>query len=154
MRLVRGGQSLDTFDAQAPRLSAVGVTGDRVTGDGATGDGATVNLAATSDTDATSFWLLVAQGSAAPTAAEVMAGVNYGTVTVVSSRMVSMLAGAAKSFSVSVLSMGTAYDLYLVGYDDFYLHRPERCATKQCHHLQHHYGGWYHHYRSHHGNRR
>jgi hypothetical protein len=86
----------------------VGVSGTSVSG---------TTLAATSDLDATGYWLAVAQGSAAPTSAEVKAGVNYGVVTVVASGMDSMLAAVEKSFSVSGLSAGTAYDLYVVGYD-------------------------------------
>lgn len=109
VRLVRGGQSLDTFDALAPQLSAVAVSATGATD---------TTLAATSDIGATGYWLVVAQGSAAPTAAEVKAGVDYGAVTVTASGMDSMVAGVEKSFSVSGLTAGTAYDLYVVGYDD------------------------------------
>jgi hypothetical protein len=107
--LVRGGQSLDTFDTLAPRLTAVAVSATGATD---------TTLAATSNVGATGYWLVAAQGSAAPTAAEVKAGVDYGAVTVTASGMASMVAGVEKSFSVSGLTAGTAYDLYVVGYDD------------------------------------
>ncbi len=107
-RLVRGGQVFDTFDALAPNLSGVAVSG--------TTSSATT-LAATANIDATGYWLLVAQGSAAPTSAEVKAGVNYGAVTVLASGIGSMSANIEATFAIAGLTEATAYDLYLVGHD-------------------------------------
>lgn len=108
VRLVRGGQLLDTFDTLAPQLSAVAVSAT----------GATITtLAATSNTAATGYWLAVAQGSATPTSAEVMDGINYGAVTVVASASDVMSATVAANFSVTGLTANTSYDLYVAGYD-------------------------------------
>jgi hypothetical protein len=108
VRLVRGGQLLDTFDALAPSLTAVGVSGTSVSG---------TTLAATSDIAATGYWMVVPQGSAAPTAAEVKAGSNYGVVTVAAAGSGSMSAATEATFAISGLNEATAYDVYLVGYD-------------------------------------
>ena len=111
VRLVRSGQwfgAFDALDATAPVLSALGVTGTTTTA---------TTLQATSNEVATGYWIAVPQGSAAPTAAQVKAGVGYGAVTVVAAGNGAMVAAVQRSFSVAGLSPSTPYTLYLVAED-------------------------------------
>ena len=110
VRLVRSGQWFGAFDAldAAPVLSALGVTGTTTTA---------TTLQATSNEAATGYWIAVPQGSAAPTAAQVKAGVGYGAVTVVAAGNGAMVAAVQRSFSVTGLSPSTVYTLYLVAED-------------------------------------
>ncbi len=110
VRLVRSGQWFGAFDAldAAPVLSALGVTGTTTTA---------TTLQATSNEAATGYWIAVPQGSAAPTAAQVKAGVGYGAVTVVAAGNGAMVAATPASFAVSGLSPSTPYTLYLVAED-------------------------------------
>ena len=110
VRLVRSGQWFGAFDAldAAPVLSALGVTGTTTTA---------TTLQATSNEAATGYWIAVPQGSAAPTAAQVKAGVGYGAVTVVAAGNGAMAAAVQRSFSVAGLSPSTPYTLYLVAED-------------------------------------
>ncbi len=108
VRLVRGGQSRAGFDALAPLLTAVGTSA--VTSNGLT-------LAATSNLAATGYWMVVAQGSAVPTAVQVKAGANYGSVTVAAVGSGAMSAATAKDFVITGLAASTAYDVYLIAYD-------------------------------------
>ena len=82
---MRSGQWFGAFDAldAAPVLSALGVTGTTTTA---------TTLQATSNEAATGYWIAVPQGSAAPTAAQVKAGVGYGAVTVVAAGNGAMVA--------------------------------------------------------------
>lgn len=72
---------------------------------------------ATSTLDATGYWMVVPRNSTAPVAAEIKAGSNYGSVTVTSHGSGAMLANVEKTFNISGLSAGTAYDLYFVSED-------------------------------------
>lgn len=111
VRLVRSGQwfgAFDALDATAPVLSALGVTGTTTTA---------TTLQATSNEVATGYWIAVPQGSAAPTAAQVKAGVGYGAVTVAAAGNGAMAAATPASFAVSGLSPSTPYTLYLVAED-------------------------------------
>ena len=110
VRLVRSGQWFGAFDAldAAPVLSALSVTGTTTTA---------TTLQATSNEAATGYWIAVPQGSAAPTAAQVKAGVGYGAVTVVAAGNGAMAAAVQRSFSVAGLSPSTPYTLYLVAED-------------------------------------
>ncbi|MCK6414687.1 MAG: DUF1566 domain-containing protein [Giesbergeria sp.] len=111
VRLVRSGQwfgAFDVLDVAAPVLSALGVTGTTSTA---------TTLQATSNEVATGYWIAVPQGSAAPTAAQVKAGVSYGAVTVVAAGNGAMAAATPASFAVSGLSPSTPYTLYLVAED-------------------------------------
>lgn len=111
VRLVRRGQwfgAFDALDVAAPVLSALGVTGTTTTA---------TTLQATSNEAATGYWIAVPQGSAAPTAAQVKAGVGYGAVTVVAAGNGAMAAAVQRSFSVAGLSPSTPYTLYLVAED-------------------------------------
>ena len=111
VRLVRRGQwfgAFDALDATAPVLGALGVTGTTTTA---------TTLQATSNEAATGYWIAVPQGSAAPTAAQVKAGVGYGAVTVVAAGNGAMAAAVQRSFSVAGLSPSTTFTLYLVAED-------------------------------------
>ena len=111
VRLVRSGQwfgAFDALDVAAPVLSALGVTGTTTTA---------TTLQATSNEAATGYWIAVPQGSVAPTAAQVKAGVGYGAVTVVAAGNGAMAAAVQRSFSVAGLSPSTVYTLYLVAED-------------------------------------
>ena len=111
VRLVRSGQwfgAFDALDATAPLLGALGVTGTTTTA---------TTLQATSNEAATGYWIAVPQGSAAPTAAQVKAGVGYGAVTVVAAGNGAMAAAVQASFAITGLTASTPYTLYLVAED-------------------------------------
>ena len=105
VRLVRDvGASL--VDVTSPILSAVSAT--------------TTTLTATSNETATGYWIVVARGQTAPTAAQVKARVTYAGVTIVasgSSATGAMGAGVVSSFPIAGLSASTLYDFYLVAED-------------------------------------
>jgi hypothetical protein len=110
--LVRGGKIVwADFDELVPRLAGVGVTGTGVISE---------TLSALSHVSATGYWIAVAQGSAAPTSLQVKAGSDYSaalaTVGVVAAGNGDMVELTDASFSVTGLTAGTGYDLYLVGY--------------------------------------
>lgn len=88
-----------------PVLSGLGVSGV---------GGSTATLQATSSVNATGYWIAVPQGSAAPTAAQVKAGVNYGAVTVAAQGNGAMTAATSRTFPISSLSSQTAYAVYVV----------------------------------------
>ena len=102
VRLVRAGQSF----APLPALSAVALQG--------TPTASSATVAGTSSQTGTGYWLAVPQGSTVPTAAQVKAGANYGSVTVAAHGSASMTASVAASFNATGLSAATAYDFYLV----------------------------------------
>ena len=102
VRLVRAGQSF----APLPALSAVALQG--------TPTASSATVAGTSSQTGTGYWLAVPQGSTAPTAAQVKAGANYGSVTVAAQGSAAMTASVAASFTATGLSAATAYDFYLV----------------------------------------
>ena len=91
-----------------PVLSGVGVSGTAQT--------ATL-LSATSDRNATGYWIVVARNAAAPTSAQVKAGVGYGGVAIIALGSGAMTAAAAASFPVGGLTAGTDYDLYVIAED-------------------------------------
>ena len=102
VRLVRGGGA-GFFDVTSPVLSAVSAT--------------LTALTATSNEAATGYWIVVARGATAPTAAQVKARVTYAGVTIVASGSGAMGANSASSFPVAALSVNTLYDFYLVADD-------------------------------------
>ena len=103
VRLVRGGQYFGAFALTPGGVDAITPT--------------TATLTATSPVAATGYWLVVPRGAVPPTSAQVLAGANYGSVTVARAGNASMAARAAQSFAMTNLTAGTAYDLYLVGHD-------------------------------------
>ena len=102
VRLVRGGQSL----APLPALSALALSGTP------TASGAAV--AGTSNLAGTGYWVVVPQGGAAPTPAQVKAQAAYGGVTLSAHGSASMALNTQQTFAVSSLAASTAYDFYLV----------------------------------------
>ncbi|MFZ2305687.1 MAG: hypothetical protein WAW34_00005, partial [Rhodoferax sp.] len=96
------------LDATAPTLSAVATSAPTTSG------GA---LAATSSEKAMGYWIAVAGGSAAPTVAQIQAGVAYGAVTVVAHGSGALPNATAGSFSITGLSASTTYDIYVVAQD-------------------------------------
>ena len=102
---MRGGVAPQA-DTTAPLLSNVSAT--------------TTTLTATSSEAATGYWIVVARGQTAPTAAQVKAHVAYAGVTIVASgsgATGAMGAGVASSFPIAGLSASTLYDFYLVAED-------------------------------------
>ncbi len=73
----------------------------------------TASVSATSDTAGTGYWLAVPQGAAAPTAAQVVAGVAYGNVTPLLGGSGPVAAGSRTTFATA----GGAYDMYLAVVD-------------------------------------
>ena len=102
-RLVRGGSAADGLDVTAPVLSAV--------------SGTMSTLTATSNEAATGYWIVVPRGATAPTAAQVRARANYGSVNLSANGTGSMAAGVATTFGVSGLSSVAQYDAYIVAVD-------------------------------------
>lgn len=69
--------------------------------------------------DGDTYWLVVAAGAVAPTAAQVKAGVDYGSETVVSAGSGSVEADVERTFSITGLSESTDYVVYTTTeYDD------------------------------------
>ncbi|MFT7352753.1 MAG: hypothetical protein ACI9XR_002540, partial [Flavobacterium sp.] len=77
-----------------------------------TSNSATLN--ATSSVNATGYYVVVPQGSTAPTAGQIMSGTTYGGVTVVNSGNQALTAGVAAPFSLTGLSPLTNYTVYFV----------------------------------------
>jgi gliding motility-associated-like protein len=65
----------------------------------------------------TGHYVLVAGGSTAPTAPQIVAGINYGAVTVISHASRTMTANVAETFNLTGLTAGTSYDIYFVADD-------------------------------------
>jgi hypothetical protein len=106
VRLVRSGQSFGSFG-----VFPVGVTG--ITATAAT-------LTATSATSATRYWLVVPRNALPPSAAQIIAGASYPTVTVVAHGSSAMVGQTPESFALTGLAAGTAYDLYMVAQESSY----------------------------------
>jgi hypothetical protein len=99
VRLVRSGQYFGAFGLTPSGVSDVTLT--------------TATLTATSAIAATGYWLVVPRNATAPDAAQVIAGVNYGAVTLAAHGSGTMVAKIPATFAVSGLTVSTAYDLYL-----------------------------------------
>ncbi|MBK9443642.1 MAG: DUF1566 domain-containing protein [Comamonadaceae bacterium] len=113
VRLVRSGQSLapvDLLDITPPTTTA----GTTLSGAPTT---STAGISVTINEAGTGYWLLVSSAAAAPTPAQVVAGVNYGAVSVVASGNLPMSAATPASISLTGLTPGTAYKLYFVAKD-------------------------------------
>ena len=79
----------------------------------------TLDLSASIDEGGSIYYIVVPDGSTAPTSAEVIAGSNYGSVTKVANG--NSAVGSSPftgTFNVSGLSASTAYDIYVVAADD------------------------------------
>ncbi|GAB4088444.1 hypothetical protein GCM10028785_11130 [Hydrogenophaga soli] len=103
-----------TVSASFADITAPTVTGPSIsTGPSHVG----ASLSVTADEAGTGYWVLVPAGSAAPSAAEVQAGVNYGAVTVVAANNLALVANTPATITLSGLSPSTAYELYFVAKD-------------------------------------
>lgn len=94
---------------------APGIQSTLTLASGPTPSGAGVQATATQA--GTGYWLLVPQSSPAPTSAQVEAGVNYGSVTVVAAGNLPLSANVAGSISLNGLNAGTRYTLYFAAKD-------------------------------------
>ncbi|PCI31159.1 MAG: hypothetical protein COB60_12600, partial [Flavobacteriaceae bacterium] len=70
---------------------------------------------ATMSDNGNGYWVAVPTGSVVPTIAEIIAGVDYGSVTVVASGSNPMTASVDQVFNITGLSPGATYDFYFVG---------------------------------------
>jgi len=65
------------------------------------------------------YYVVVPDGSTAPTVAEVVAGANYGTVTLITNGTIDITAGGTPySATITGLTDKTDYDIYVVAEDD------------------------------------
>ncbi len=113
-RLVRGGQPSASFDALAAD-STPPTTTSGPTVSSATSISASISV--TINEAGTGYWLLVPNAATAPTSAQVVAGANYGAVTVVGSGNTAMTAATPVTINLTGLTAGTTYKLYFVAKD-------------------------------------
>ncbi len=77
------------------------------------------NIQVNMDEAGTAYYVVVPDGSTAPTAAEVFAGANYGTVTLTAHGTINVPAGnAIYSSTITGLTDKTNYDIYVIAQDD------------------------------------
>jgi len=82
-------------------------------------DATQADLQVSMDEPGKAYYVVVPDGATAPTVAEVVAGANYGTVTLVTNGSFEITAGGAiYSTTVSGLTDITNYDIYIVAEDD------------------------------------
>ncbi len=72
---------------------------------------------ARTDEAGSAYYLVVASGAAAPSAAQVKAGVSYSGVAIAASGSLALGANTEASVAVGGLTANTAYDVYLVSQD-------------------------------------
>jgi len=116
VRLVRSGQSLASFDL----LGSPPDTTLPVTTAGPTlisGTSTTASISVRINEVGTGYWLLVPRAATAPTPAQVMAGANYGTVTVFASGNLPMSGSTPAGINLTGLTPGVQYQLYFVARD-------------------------------------
>ena len=106
--LVTESGATHVLDVIAPTLSSVSSSSPTTTGG---------TLQATASEKARASWVAVSTGAIAPTVAQVIAGINYGAVTVVASGQGALPAGAAGSLALTGLSEGSSYVIYLAVQD-------------------------------------
>ncbi|WP_198134517.1 fibronectin type III domain-containing protein [Geotalea uraniireducens] len=95
-------------DTTAPTLSSIATSNPTHSGG---------TLTATANENALGSWIAVSSSATAPTVAQVLAGADYGGVTVVAHGSGALSAGSAVSFSLSGLVAATSYDIYLAAQD-------------------------------------
>lgn len=77
------------------------------------------DLQVSMDEPGKAYYVVVPDGSTAPTVAEVVAGTNYGTVTLLTNGIIDVTAGGSTySASLTGLTDKTNYDIYVVAEDD------------------------------------
>ncbi len=101
----RYAADIEAFEI-SPALTGVSVS--NIQGYGAT-------LQATSHKNATGYYLVVPNGSTAPTPLQIIIGGNYGGVSVAASGAFPMNAGMVANTTVAGLDPNTAYQTYVVG---------------------------------------
>ncbi len=106
--LVTEAGATHVLDATAPTLSGVATSGPTASGG---------TLAATASEKVLGYWIAVATGSAAPSVAQVQAGVNYGAVVVAGHGTGALPNGSAGNLVLAGLAASTAYDIYVVAQD-------------------------------------
>lgn len=84
--------------------------------DGVSANGATAR--ARINEAGTAYYVVVADGAAAPSSAQVKAGVNYGGVTVIDSGSIALSADTENTAAITGLADSTAYDVYFAAEDD------------------------------------
>ncbi|PSR55938.1 hypothetical protein AHMF7605_21745 [Adhaeribacter arboris] len=72
---------------------------------------------ATSSVAATGYWMVVPRNAAAPTAAQIKEGANYGATVVAARGSSAMQANVETTFNLTGLQAGTNYDFYFVTQD-------------------------------------
>ena len=77
----------------------------------------TATFKAKSSSSGTGYYMIVPRNATAPTGVQIIAGVNYGAVSVATNGSGVMTAGVDKYFSITGLAGGTNYDLYFVSED-------------------------------------
>ncbi len=110
VRLVRGGPAYDPFDNQGINIIAASVTAIAQTA-------ATLN--ATADKTGTGHWIVVTAGSTPPTPAQIVAGTYTPMIgsLVASGSGAMAAANTSYPFSLTGLTIGTTYDVYVVAED-------------------------------------
>jgi hypothetical protein len=74
----------------------------------------TADFKATATVNSTGYWMVVPQNAPAPTAAQIKAGANYGSVVVAQSGSGAMTTNVERTFNLTGLTPGANYDLYFV----------------------------------------
>jgi len=89
------------------------------------------DLQVSMDEPGKAYYIVVPDGSTAPTVAEVVAGTNYGTVTLVTKGIIDVTAGGSTySATLTGLTDKTNYDIYVVAEDDETTPNRQTEATK------------------------
>ncbi len=104
--------ALSTVDNTAPAFSAGFPKLANV-------DATQADLQVSMDEAGKAYYVVVPDGATAPTVAEVVAGANYGTVTLTASGTIDVTAGGGSySATITGLTDKTNYDIYVVAEDD------------------------------------
>ena len=98
-------------DTTPPAWAATYPQADTLTATGAT-------ARAEIDEDGTGYFVVVADGAAAPSAAQVKAGNDAGDSAALASGSIALTASTENTAAISGLTAGTAYDVYFVAEDD------------------------------------
>lgn len=96
------------LDSTAPTLTSVATSSPN-------NGGGTLN--ATASKGAMAYWVAVDSGATAPTVAQVKAGANYGSVTVIGKGTGALPNGAVGNLSITGLPAGKSYDIYIAAED-------------------------------------
>lgn len=103
-------QTAAAADTTAPTWASTWPSVGNITGSGLT-------VRAKINEAGTAFYVVVAAGATAPSAAQVKARVNYAGVTLVASGSLALAANTEATAAVGGLAAGTSYDVYVVAQD-------------------------------------